>query len=72
MLNGYTVVQSNDTALQIQQWWQEQLDRIRQFGERFNPKPTVLPNPTATPKPTLMGLQTKTQQYVNDMQNGVA
>lgn len=72
MANGYTVVQSNDTVLSIQQWLQEQIDRLRGFAKPFGYiKPPDLTNPTITPKPTLMGLQVKTQQYVNDMPSGV-
>ena len=74
MLNGYTVVQSNDVTLSIQQWLQEQIDRIRRILEPLGyetPKP--FPTPTETPKPTVLGLQARTQQYANNnqTQNGV-
>jgi hypothetical protein len=72
MANGYTVIESNDVTLSIQQWLQEQIDRIRGILKPFGYKdPKPLPNPTETPKPTVLGIQARTKQYVNDMPSGV-
>lgn len=71
MANGYTVVQSNDVTLSIQQWLQEQIDRIREILTPLGVKPKPFTPPTETPKPTVLGLQARTQQYANENPSGV-
>ena len=73
MANGYTRVASEDISPNVDSWLLEQIRKLREFldGLQVNKpvKPTLLASNVG--KQPKMGLQSKTQQYVNDMSSGV-
>lgn len=69
MANGYTRVASEDTSSNVDSWLLEQIRKFREWLEGLQ-KPAVAEKPTpyasSVGKQSKMGLETKTQQFVND------
>ena len=73
MVNGYTRVASEDISPNVDSWLLEQIRKFREFLDGLqNPvaeKPTLLASGVG--KQPKMGLESKTQQFVNDNPTGV-
>ena len=68
MANGYTRVASEDTSSNVDSWLLEQIRKFREFLDGLQKPVAEKPTPYAgsVGKQPKMGLETKTQQFVNN------